>query len=433
MVQSEDCLQLNVFAPAELPETPVPVMVWIHGGANNTGSANAIVHKPALYGDDASSRLYDGAVFRELAEREVVVVTVNYRLGVLGFMSHRGLTTEQRASGNYGLMDQRAALHWVQRNIAAFGGDAERVTLFGQSGGATDVCYHLVSDDSRGLFQAAVLESGSCGPVRLPELAEAEQQGKELAAELGCAQTNPADSLSCLRAKPAPEFARPTPRDQLVSRELSGLAVIDGHVLREQPETSLAAGHFARVPLVVGTDDHDGSYLFSQASSQALELVDADPSAAESTDVSGEYPAIIDGLTSAAISDAYFTCPARRLAARMSQDAPVFLYRFRRSAAYEPSIQPFESRDVAHGVDQLWLWNVWPALSPYANDDVQLSLQMRSYFMQLIDGDVNTDAPQRWTRPQWPKFEREHPAQLVFDLEITSSEARRDGDCEAFD
>jgi para-nitrobenzyl esterase len=432
MAQSEDCLQLNVFAPAELPETPVPVMVWIHGGANNTGSANAIVHKAALYGGEASSPLYDGAVFRELAEREVVVVTVNYRLGALGFMSHRGLTAEQRASGNYGLMDQRAALHWVQRNIAAFGGDPERVTLFGQSGGATDVCYHLVSDDSRGLFQAAILESGSCGPMRLPELAEAEQQGKELAAELGCPQTDPADSLSCLRAMPAPTFARPTPRDQLVSRELQALAVIDGHVLREQPQTSLAAGHFAHVPVVVGTDDHDGSYLFAQASSEVLKLVDAEPSAAAVTDVSGEYAAMTDGSASAAISDAYFTCSARRLAARMSEHAPVFLYRFSRSAAMEPSDRPFATEDVAHGVDQLWLWNVWPTLSPYAGDDAQLSLQMRSYFMQLIDGDVNTDE-QRWTRPHWPNFDRMHPAQLVFDLQIASSEARRDGECEVFE
>jgi hypothetical protein len=115
----------------------------------------------------------------------------------------------------------------------------------------------------------------------------------------------------------------------------------------------------------------------------------------------------------------------------MSEHAPVFLYRFSRSTAYDATAQPFRAEDVSHGVDQLWLWNVWPSISPDTGDDVYLSLQMRSYFMQLIDGDVNTD-DQHWTRPRWPRFEREQPAELVFDVQITSAESGRPGDCEAF-
>jgi len=376
VAQSEDCLRLNVFAPAEPPAQPVPVMVWLHGGGNELGSANALLDRPAFVGGGAPVRRYDGKAFRDFAERDVVVVTLNYRLGALGFLAHPGLTAEAGGSGNYGLLDQQAALRWVQHNISAFGGDPDRVTLFGQEAGAIDSCYHLVAPSSRGLFHAAVLQSGTCGAERLPESPEAEARGEITAAAIGCAALAPAESLACLRALPAASFAQATPASD---RTLGALAVVDGRFLREQPAHALSAGHFEQVPLIIGND---------------------------------------------AAQDA-ISCVARQLAARASKYTAVHLYSFARSAAWDP--WPREI-DAGSGVDELWVWNVFPALTPYAADDVSLSLQMRGYWTRLVDGDVNIDNP-RWPRPEWPRFELGSETELVIDLDITSADGLRQQRC----
>ena len=372
--QSEDCLQLNVFAPAEPPATPLPVMVWLHGGANQIGSANTFIDRTALLGGATQPlRLYDGAAFRDFAEREVVVVTVNYRLGALGFLSHPALTAETGASGNYGLMDQQAALRWVQRNIAAFGGDPQKVTLFGQAAGATDICYQLLAEAADGLFDAAALQSGSCGSMRLPAAREAEASGRDWAAALGCK----GDSLACLRALTAEQIAQAP----LASRdELGALAVIDGHFLREQPAHALRDGRFHQVPLIIGNDT----------------------------------------------SEAAANCAARELATRVSRFTPVFLYSFARSAAYPELPAQF---NALPGLDELWIWNVFSRLSPYAADDTNLSLQMRGYWTHLVDGDVNV-AVQRWPRPEWPRYSREQESELVIDLALSVGEELRAERCE---
>lgn len=142
---SEDCLYLNVWSPAETPGERLPVMVWIHGGAFRTGAG--------------SQAVYDGV---NLAEKDVVVVTINYRLGPLGFFAHPLLTEESPngSSGNYGLLDQVAALEWVERNIASFGGDPDNVTVFGESAGAMSICDLMASPLAEGLFDRAIVQSG---------------------------------------------------------------------------------------------------------------------------------------------------------------------------------------------------------------------------------------------------------------------------------
>ena len=185
----EDCLYLNIWTPAKSADDRLPVMVWIHGGGfdHGTGAASG----------------YDG---ENLASKGAVVVTINYRVGVFGFLALPELTAESphHASGNYGLLDQIAALEWVQRNIAAFGGDPTRVTIFGESAGAESVSVLMASPLARGLFTRAIAESGGAfGP--LPSLADAEKDGEKLARKA----RRDADVLKTLRAKsPLPSCFR---------------------------------------------------------------------------------------------------------------------------------------------------------------------------------------------------------------------------------
>ena len=177
---SEDCLQLNVWTPAWPVTSPAPVMVWVHGGGNVAGSG--------------MEALFNGEV---LARHGVVVVNINYRLGIFGFFAHPGLTRESphHASGNYALLDQIQALHWVQENIAKFGGNPANVTLFGESAGASDVNTLIASSLAKGLFVRAIAQSGPVGAQI--SLAESEQRGVDLAARSGVSGT---DALAKLRA-----------------------------------------------------------------------------------------------------------------------------------------------------------------------------------------------------------------------------------------
>ncbi|MCP9991395.1 carboxylesterase/lipase family protein [Streptomyces albogriseolus] len=225
---SEDCLYLNVHTPERsLPGRPV--MVWLHGGGFTIGSGT----------------FYDGG---ELAARgDVVVVTLNYRLGAFGYLAHPGLAEESPAavSGNYGLLDQQAALRWVRQNIAAFGGDPDQVTVFGESAGGGSVCQHLVSPRAAGLFDRAIAQSG-CG-FPLPTQQSQQRTGASWAESLGCAD------VACLRSRPAGELlaASLNPGARWVPN-------VDGRVLPLQITEALESGRFHRVPVLQGTTADEG-------------------------------------------------------------------------------------------------------------------------------------------------------------------------------
>src|SRR4030095_12648606 len=190
--ENEDCLYLNVWAPDPAPSKPRPVMVWFHGGGNLTGSASDVVPFPGIPG-----RIYHGHVLVE--EGDVVVVSINYRLGVFGFFGHAALAGEDASypvAGNQGLLDQRAALQWVKANIAAFGGNPKKVTIFGESAGSVDVCHQVVSPGSRKLFHRALSESGGC-TTRQRTAVDGAITAAPFAAAVGC--TGTADELACLR------------------------------------------------------------------------------------------------------------------------------------------------------------------------------------------------------------------------------------------
>ena len=235
--KSEDCLYLNVWTPAK-DKAALPVMVYIHGGGLRVGSAR--------------EALYDG---EELAKKGIVVVTLNYRLGILGFFAHPELTKESpyHTSGNYGLLDQNAAPQWVHRNIAAFGGDPNKVTIFGQSGGAFSVTSQVVSPLSKGLFRAAIVESGGVGAgfarTELLSLEDGEKAGVKFAESLG------AHSLSDLRAMPAEKMQSDGPAESNV----------DGRFFPASPVTLLKEGKQNRVAMIVGSNSDEGQHFLHSA------------------------------------------------------------------------------------------------------------------------------------------------------------------------
>ena len=233
----EDCLSVNVWAPSGASDKPRPVMVWIYGGAFVAGTSD--------------NPLYDGEA---LAREGVVFVSINYRVGILGFFAHPELAAESGdgTSGNYGLMDQIAGLRWVQDNIAAFGGDPGNVTILGQSAGAFSVGFHLVMPASRGLFHRGIAQSGApmgepSSYILLGERAPMEQAGLDFAKEVGAA------SLADLRAM-AP--------DALVAANAVAWRFypqIDGHLVPEHPFAMVMAGNHAAVPVIVGRNRDEGS------------------------------------------------------------------------------------------------------------------------------------------------------------------------------
>jgi len=324
--QSEDCLFLNVSTPTLRSNAKRPVLVWIHGGGfTQDGSLN-----------------YDGT---KLAADGIVVVTINYRLGALGFLAHPALASRPGGpSGNYGLMDQQAALRWVQDNIATFGGDPGDVTIAGQSAGGVSVLAHLVSPGSRGLFERAIVESGAFALNQIP-LSNAEAFGESFADKVGCAD----QSAACLRDVPVDTL---TDIHNFPAAAIPG--VVDGKVLTESIGTALASGHFAHVPLLNGVNQNEelifvaglglavsgGMFVPAPAPGPATTESEYEGeiasvlgvSAARAAAIAARYPLSAFPLPvlalSTLLSDANFVCPALQVDNLVSGKAPTFAYEF---------------------------------------------------------------------------------------------------------
>lgn len=345
----EDCLTLNVFTPADAtPTSALPVLVFIHGGGNTVGAASETI-------GGASARLYDGTA---LAQRgNVVVVTLQYRLGVLGFLSLPALDAERAggAAGNHGLLDQQAALRWVQRNARAFGGDPSRVLLFGESAGAVNTCMHLAMPASSGLFQRAILQSGSCAA---PDVLERHAEGATWLGGTGCAQA--ADVPACLRALSPEQLIRAWPVPVVVGARKGPVSwgpTVDGAVLPKAPLLALQAGEHAKVPLIVGSNTDETSLstplITTEAEYRAALATLVGPAAVDQ--VVALYPVATYGAPRRALmqvtTDAFFGCQARhaaRAAFRGQPGVPVYRYLFSRA--------PIPARGAAHGVELLYVF-----------------------------------------------------------------------------
>jgi para-nitrobenzyl esterase len=368
---SEDCLTLNVWAPAK-PRAERPVMVWLHGGGNEVGSS--------------ADRFADGTAF---ARDGVVLVSLNYRLGLFGFFAPQALVHEARPGepfANYGLMDQIAALQWVRRNIGAFGGNPNDVTLFGESAGGVDVVALLTSPSARGLFQRAIVESAGFLQYA-PPLALAEAQSASIAAKLGL--SGAAATATRLRALGANELAT-------MGDESFGIPIVDGALLPHAPLAIFEAGNEAPLPLIVGTNDNEGSLLgsdppapgsgISGLTPQALDALRADYGRAATSD---------DAFSRLLFRDANFAIPALRLAEDHASRAPTYVYRFDYVLA---PLRGFRT-GANHGSEIPFVFSSWP-IPLVAHDDVAETNTLHQCWVSFGRGGV----PQCPNVPDWPAF-----------------------------
>ena len=327
----EDCLFLNVYVPARQDDAPLPVLLFIHGGANIMGGSPEPVAMGAI-----ETGAYDGtAVARD---GDAVVVSFNYRLGALGFLAHPALDEAGGGAGNWAVHDWIAALTWVRGNIAAFGGDPGRVTVFGESAGGLAVCTLLASPLARGLFHGAIMQSGGCdAPGRDHRATEA----TALAEDVGCDGAD--DVATCLRQVPAEELVR-APMPMATSTHTWWLPygpTVDGVTLLDTPIAVVERGEHNAVPLIVGSNANETTLFYAGPSPITcldLEVMYGVAYPDLRQEVSEVYPCsrglVVHSTFIAATTDSQFTCQARRLAraARLNQSEPVYRYHFRDGA-----------------------------------------------------------------------------------------------------
>jgi para-nitrobenzyl esterase len=403
---TEDCLYLNVYSPKSIIDAKgkqkhgkghlkrLPVMVWFHGGGMVVGES-----------DD-----YDPT---RLVQQGVVVVTLNYRLGFLGFLAHPALSAESGygGSGNYGLMDQQAALQWVQRNIDGFGGDRSNVTIFGQSAGGLSVHSQLASPLAGGLFERAIAQSGAYSEDQ-PSLAAAEADGAGIATAVGCSN----QTATCLRSVPVQTLLSNQPTEPgAVGPNL------DGKVLPQSTRSAFASGQFNGVPVIEGST-HDEFTIFTYLSVEAvlglplspplypIALSVLIPATGLNTTVAAvmnEYPLTNYQTAGEAFSavgtDAVFACPGRRTAKALSQFVPTYAYEFNDPNAPQPFVPPasfpykaFHASELAYLFDSTTLGGH----APFTPDQEALAAHMVSYWTQF----ARSGTPNGRNSPQWPAY-----------------------------
>ncbi len=421
---SEDCLYLDVWVPAWPVQRPLPVMVWLHGGSNTVGSG--------------TQSTYDGV---SLTRHGVLLVTLNYRLGAMGFLSHPELTRESphHSSGNYGLLDQLAALNWVRQNIARFGGDPDNVTLFGESAGAIDAARLMTSPLSAGLFKRVISESGPAFEAG-QTLSQAEAFGSAVGA---LAPGDPkATALEKLRALTAGEV------EALVARAKEHLpiditaATADGWVLPLSPREAFLTGSIQKVDLLIGINGRELS-AFRLAAAAAAKSPAQENSVAESAGLRkfaeaarpyfGNWttPALAFYLgkilldknagLDAAANDLIGACPVGAIASLTHASGQhVFVYRFDRAVAGkgEAELGAFHSLEVPYIFgslrDREWRW------LPSSADDASLSELLQTYWTNF----AKTSNPNAPGLPNWPAWSDDEKEFLVVNKDASVTAQR---------
>jgi para-nitrobenzyl esterase len=396
---SEDCLYLNVWTPATSSKAHLPVMVWVYGG----GFAAGATSEPRQDGEN-------------LARKGVVVVSVDYRLGVFGFFSHPDLAKESahHASGNYGLLDQVAGLQWVQRNIAAFGGDPHNVTIFGESAGSFSVSALMASPLAQGLFQRAIGESGALfsKTLTLRPLTESEAAYEKFADSLG------AHSLEALRAKSADEILQAALKQEF----LRFFPNIDGYFLPEAVSAIYANGKQSHVPLLAGWNADEGNFqsFFGKAEPTAQNFAErahilfGDQASA----FLKLYPADTDDQAKRSAQDlsgdqfiAYSTWKWLEMHAATGK-SPLFRYEFDDAPPSPAGDTTTPSRGAYHSAEIEFVFQALASKKlPWRPDDEKLSDLISSYWTNF----AKTGDPNGPGLPQWPAYSS-HSAYEVLHL-----------------
>jgi para-nitrobenzyl esterase len=386
---NEDCLYLNVWTPQVSENARLPVIVYFHGGSNQAGYSHLTPLGPAL------------------SPLGIVIVTANYRLGPMGFLALPALTAEsvQHTSGNYGLLDQIAALGWVRENIARFGGDSGRITVMGQSAGAVDICLLMASSLARGLFQRAIMESGDCQgtlnedmrtPISYNGLSDTgEGAGKRLAADLGVG-FGP-EALRKLRALPVDTILKACLHDRMIRFG----AIVDGWVVPDQPARIFAQGRQAHIPILAGSNANEAAvfgpgpgavgeymqYLRKDAGIYAQQEFQAWPAYSDAQ-VPQQY------LQLQSDTFAYGAWSMGRAMTRIGQ--PAWLYRFTWAESGQRS-----RLGAYHGEELSFLGNAFPRNWGANNADRAFGATLRQYWTNF----AKTGDPNGAGLPHWPAYD----------------------------
>jgi para-nitrobenzyl esterase len=384
---NEDCLSVNVFAPTS--GTNLPVMFWIHGGGFTQGAGS----------------WYDGSAIA--AARGVIVVTINYRLGPLGFLAHSSLTAEaaDRASGQYGLQDQQFALNWVKTNIANFGGDPNNVTMFGESAGGISACMQITSPTATGLFHRAIIQSGSCTLGSIP-LAQAQTEGATFASSLGCS------TAACLRWAAVSTLLYGTAPHPSALGSTWYVPYGGTGVLREKPTTAIVNNRFIKVPMIAGATHDEWRLMTAQKEiSQGFALTQAQYQNEVNTwmqpnpqSVLNQYPVVnysgSNAAHAAVFGDAGFICGNRYTVRSMvANAATVYAFEFNDPTApgvVPPTYNPYMPELAAHGTDLSYIFRTGNL------DATQLALseKMLKYWTNF----AKSGNPNAAGLPTWPAY-----------------------------
>lgn len=425
--QSEDCLTLNIWTAAKKPGPKLPVMVSIHGGG--------------FIGGWSGMPMYDGS---GLARQGVVYVSLNYRLGVLGFLAHPDLSRESHdsTSGNYALLDQIAALRWVQRNIGAFGGDPRQVTIVGQSAGGTAVCLLIASPLARGLFQRAIAESAQ--GLYLP-ISHRDRTwfGNPPAERMGQRVGN---DIAELRALPAQKLLDRLSSDPAMPKSAEFQPIVDGLVLPDDPAAIYESGRALRIPVIAGTDSDDGfAFILSQpvrtiAQYQAFLKMRFGHDAGRALEL---YPAVSDTEARNAArqiyTDANFLFGTRSMLLAMARDhQPLYWYYFTR---FEDQSRKLKAPGAIHGAELRYVFGGLTR-SLFTNTPFQALLGEPTFddtdkmIAQAMNGAwvrfANTGNPNGKGLPHWPRLRAPSPEYLEYGDEIHTRRGLRDQQMEFF-
>ncbi len=396
---SEDCLYMNVWTPAKR-SSALPVMVWFYGGGFVNGGSS-----PAVY---------DGSHF---AERGLVLVSFNYRVGRFGFFAHPALSKEDPSAplANYAFMDQIAALKWVRRNVEQFGGDPNNVTIFGESAGGMSVLTMLTSPMSRGLFQKAIIESGGgrslIGPPRYvseskPNAPSGEQVGLLFAKNAGITGTDEA-ALAALRALPADRIVDGLNMASMNTPTYAG-PMIDGKVVIETPEQAFLAGHEMKVPLIDGANSSDIGFSMAKTMDEVFAPFGANKSEAEQAYNPG-HSSDVRGIGTSVAADAMMIEPARFVIREMT-DAGQHSYEYRFS--YVAGSMRNQWHGAPHATEIPFVFDTVTAKygKDLTHDDAAIAAQMNEYWVAF----AKTGDPNAGGLPKWPAYNAKRDLLLNF-------------------